>query len=102
MVDQLFKGWPGCSRAAGVTVFTGSGTLLGRPPGPVAGDDGATTEITGTDVVLAAGSVPRTIPGFDIDGTLVLTSDEVWTSRTCPTRWRSSAAGPSAASSPRC
>ena len=28
-------------------------------------------------MVLAAGSVPRTIPGFDIDGTVVLTSDEV-------------------------
>ena len=43
----------------------------------IAGNDGSTTEITGTDVVLAAGSVPRTIPGFDIDGSLVLTSDEV-------------------------
>ena len=28
-------------------------------------------------MVLAAGSVPRTIPGFDIDGALVMTSDEV-------------------------
>jgi dihydrolipoamide dehydrogenase len=43
----------------------------------VAGNDGSTVEVTGTDVVLAAGSVPRTIPGFDIDGALVLTSDEV-------------------------
>ena len=30
-----------------------------------------------THVILAAGSVPRTIPGFDVDGTLVVTSDEV-------------------------
>ena len=27
--------------------------------------------------MLATGSVPRTIPGFDVDGRLVLTSDEV-------------------------
>jgi pyruvate/2-oxoglutarate dehydrogenase complex dihydrolipoamide dehydrogenase (E3) component len=27
-------------------------------------------------VILAAGSVPRTIPGFDIDGKIVVTSDE--------------------------
>jgi dihydrolipoamide dehydrogenase len=38
-------------------------------------DDG--TELVGTHVILASGSVPRTIPGFDIDGRLVLTSDEV-------------------------
>ncbi len=28
-------------------------------------------------MVLASGSVPRTIPGFEIDGELVSTSDEV-------------------------
>ena len=68
----------------------------------IAGNDGTTTEITGTDVVLAAGSVPRTIPGFDIDGTVVMTSDEVLALDGSRRRWRSSAAGPSAASSPRC
>ena len=67
------------------------------------GNDGSTTEITGTDVVLAAGSVPRTIPGFDIDGTLVHDLGRgAGPRRSCPPRWRSSAAGPSAASSPRC
>jgi dihydrolipoamide dehydrogenase len=29
-------------------------------------------------VILASGSVPRTIPGFDVDGRIVLTSDEVF------------------------
>ena len=58
-------------------VFNGSGTLLPDHRVRIAGNDGTTTEITGTDVVLAAGSVPRTIPGFDVDGTLVMTSDEV-------------------------
>ena len=43
----------------------------------VKGDDGATVELHGTHVVLASGSVPRTIPGFDVDGNIVLTSDEV-------------------------
>jgi dihydrolipoamide dehydrogenase len=28
-------------------------------------------------VILAAGSVPRTIPGFEVDGTIVVTSDEM-------------------------
>jgi dihydrolipoamide dehydrogenase len=77
VVDQLFKGLAGLLKGRGVTVFSGSGTLLPGHRVQVAGNDGSTTELTGTDVVLAAGSVPRTIPGFDIDGELVMTSDEV-------------------------
>jgi dihydrolipoamide dehydrogenase len=76
VVDQLFKGLQGLLKGRGVTVFNGSGRLLPDHRVQVAGNDGSTTEIVGTDVVLAAGSVPRTIPGFDIDGELVMTSDE--------------------------
>ena len=77
MVDQLFKGLAGLLKGRGIQVFNGSGTLLADHRVRIAGNDGTTTEITGTDVVLAAGSVPRTIPGFDVDGELVMTSDEV-------------------------
>ena len=34
VVDQLFAGLSGLMKGRGVTVFNGSGTLLGRPPGP--------------------------------------------------------------------
>jgi dihydrolipoamide dehydrogenase len=77
VVDVLFKGLAGLLKGRGVTVFSGSGTLLADHRVRVAGNDGSTSEIHGTDVVLASGSVPRTIPGFDIDGELVMTSDEV-------------------------
>ena len=77
VVDQLFKGLSGLMKGRGITVYSGSGTLLPDHRVRIAGNEGDTVEITGTDVVLAAGSVPRTIPGFDIDGTLVMTSDEV-------------------------
>jgi dihydrolipoamide dehydrogenase len=76
VVDQLFKGLSGLLKGRGVHVFNGSGTLLPDHRVRISGNEG-TTEITGTDVVLASGSVPRTIPGFDIDGELVMTSDEV-------------------------
>jgi dihydrolipoamide dehydrogenase len=76
VVDQLFRGLAGLLKGRGVDVFTGSGTLLPDHRVRVTGTDGETTEITGTDVVLAAGSVPRTIPGFEVDGSLVMTSDE--------------------------
>ena len=79
VVEQLFKGLAGLMKGRGITVFDGVGTLL---PGrkvrvePVGGSGGS-IELTGRHVVLAAGSVPRTIPGFEVDGRLVLTSDEV-------------------------
>src|SRR5207253_2218302 len=38
-------------------------------------DDG--TELRADNVILASGSVPRTLPGFDVDGKFVMTSDEV-------------------------
>jgi dihydrolipoamide dehydrogenase len=76
VVDQLFKGLSGLLKGRGVEVFTGTGTLMADHRVRVSGRDGTVTEITSTDVVLAAGSVPRTIPGFEVDGTLVLTSDE--------------------------
>ena len=76
VVEQLFMGLTGLLKGKGVTVFSGSGTLLPDHRVRIVGNDGSSTEITGTDVVLAAGSVPRTIPGFDIDGTTVMTSDE--------------------------
>ncbi len=77
VVDQLFNGLSGLMRGRGITIYSGSGTLLADHRVRVAGNDGSTTEVRGRHVVLAAGSVPRTIPGFDIDGTVVLTSDEV-------------------------
>jgi dihydrolipoamide dehydrogenase len=46
---------------------------------------GGETELVGRHVVLAAGSVPRTIPGFALDGRLVLTSDEVLALEVLPT-----------------
>ena len=82
VVDQLFKGLAGLMKGRGIVTFDGTGTLL---PGhrvrvdPVVGADGAGAafEITGRNIVLAPGSAPRTIPGFEVDGRLVLTSDEV-------------------------
>ena len=39
------------------------------------GDEQA--ELTGDAVIIATGSTPKTIPGFDVDGKLVVTSDEL-------------------------
>jgi dihydrolipoamide dehydrogenase len=76
VVDQLFKGLAGLMKGRGIQTFVGRGTLLPGRRVRIEGPEG-TREVAGRHVVLASGSVPRTIPGFDVDGTLVMTSDEV-------------------------
>jgi dihydrolipoamide dehydrogenase len=73
VVDQLWKGLQGLMKRRKITTFIGTGTL--GPDHVVRVDDG--TELVGTHVILASGSVPRSIPGFTVDGDLVMTSDEV-------------------------
>ncbi len=73
VVDQLWKGLQGLMKKRKVTTYPGVGRL--GPGLTVTVDDG--TELVGSHVILASGSQPRTIPGFEVDGKLVLTSDEV-------------------------
>jgi dihydrolipoamide dehydrogenase len=73
VVDQLWKGLEGLMKRRRITTFAGTGRL--GPDHTVTVDDG--TELVGTSVVLASGSVPRTLPGFEVDGRFVLTSDQV-------------------------
>ena len=60
---------------AKITIFDGIGALGPDRTVTVTGPEGVST-IRGGSVVLAAGSVPRTIPGFEPEGP-VMTSDEV-------------------------
>ena len=77
VVDNLFNGLRSLLRSRKVTIVDGVGRLAGEGTVAVEGPDGTTTELQGRHVILAAGSVPRTLPGFDIDGRLVVTSDEL-------------------------
>ena len=77
VVDQQHKGLQGLLEKCKVTTFIGRGSLQPGKVVRVEGADEAVTELEAPAVLLAAGSVPRTIPGFDVDGRLVLTSDEL-------------------------
>jgi dihydrolipoamide dehydrogenase len=77
VVDTLFKGLSGLLKKRKVTMFAGTGTLQSDRSVVVTGADESAT-ITGDAVILASGSVPRTIPGFEVDGRVILTSDEVF------------------------
>ena len=86
VVDTLFKGLSGLLKNRKVTVFDGTGTLGSDRTVTVTGHDGETATITSDAVVLATGSVPRTIPGFDVDGKVIITSDEVFELEELPGR----------------
>ena len=75
IVDGLVKSLTGFMKSKKITIFNGVGTLGADHTVSVSGPDGSAS-IRGKNVVLAAGSVPRTIPGFEPAGP-VMTSDEV-------------------------
>jgi dihydrolipoamide dehydrogenase len=77
VIDQQHKGLQGLLKKCKVTTFAGTGSLQPGRVVRVEGGDGSVTELQAPAVLLAAGSVPRTIPGFEVDGRFVLTSDEV-------------------------
>ncbi len=78
IVDRLVGGLEGLLKSRKVTIFDGVGTL-----GPdhrtvsISGGQSGPVDITGGHVILAAGSVPRSLDGFPIDDRQIVTSDEL-------------------------
>jgi dihydrolipoamide dehydrogenase len=76
IVAGLVKGIGGLMKMRKVTVFEGVGRLAAGRQVVVTKADGSTVTVGGGAVLLAAGSVPRMIPGFDRGGP-IMSSDEV-------------------------
>jgi len=76
IVAGLVGGIAAMCKGRKVEVFNGVGRLGPDKVVTVTTANGATTDITGTNVILASGSVPRLIPNFERGGP-ILTSDEV-------------------------
>ena len=70
VVSRLFKGLTGLVKGRGVTVVAGEGRLTGPREVTVDG-----TAYTGRHVVLATGSYARSLPGLEVDGERVITSE---------------------------
>jgi dihydrolipoamide dehydrogenase len=70
VVARLFKGLTGLIKGRGITVVEGEGRLAGPRTVEVNG-----RRYTGRAVVLASGSYPRSLPGLEVDGRRVLTSE---------------------------
>ena len=80
IVDGLVKGLSGLLKTRGVEVHEGFGRIVDGGV-EVTGSDGATTTLAAKATVIATGSVPRTIPGYVIDGERIVSSDHAldWT-----------------------
>jgi dihydrolipoamide dehydrogenase len=76
IVSGLVNGLGTMLKGRKVTVLDGHGRLHAGRTVTVSGGSSGDVELTADAVVLAPGSLPRTLPGFEVDGTTVMTSDE--------------------------
>lgn len=90
VIDRLTGGVTMLLKNRKVTLFAGTGRLNADRSVTVDGVDenGAAeqAQLTADGVILASGSVPRVIPGFEPNGTSVVTSDEFFHLENIPHR----------------
>jgi dihydrolipoamide dehydrogenase len=81
-VEGLVRGLGGLLKKKGVEVIEGYGRLAGPGKVEVETGEGRST-IEGGAVILASGSYARTIPGYEIDGEKIVSSDHAldWPAR---------------------
>ena len=70
VITKLHKGLQGLVKSRNITFVEGHGRLVAKDTVEVNGE-----RYTGTNVVLATGSYAKSLPGLEIDGVRVMTSD---------------------------
>ena len=70
VIAKLHKGLQGLVKSRNITFVEGHGRLVAKDTIEVNGE-----RYTGTNIVLATGSYAKSLPGLEIDGVRVLTSD---------------------------
>ena len=70
VISKLHKGLQGLVKSRNITFVEGHGRLVAKDTVEVNGE-----HYTGTNVVLATGSYAKSLPGLEIDGVRVMTSD---------------------------
>jgi len=71
VVSRLFKGLTGLIKSRGITVIEGEGRVTGPRTVSVGG-----ATYTGKSLVLASGSYSRSLPGLEVDGERVISSEQ--------------------------
>ena len=70
VISRLHKGLQGLVKSRNITYIEGHGKLLSKDTIEVNGE-----KYSGKNIVLATGSYARTLPGLEIDGKQIITSD---------------------------
>ena len=82
IVSRLVRGVTGLLKSRNVDIIEGYGRLS---DGAVAVDlaDGGSRSVEGANIIVATGSVPRAIPGYEFDGDRIISSNEAldWAQR---------------------
>ena len=81
VISRLHKGLQGLVKSRNITFVQGHGRLVSKDTVEVNGE-----RYTGKNVVLATGSYARTLPGLEIDGVRIITSDHALTLDHVPAR----------------
>ena len=70
VINKLYKGLSGLVKSRGIVFVEGHGKLVSKDTVEVAG-----VKYSGKNIVLATGSYAKTLPGLEIDGEKIITSD---------------------------
>ena len=70
VVTKLHKGLQGLVKSRNITYIEGHGKLVAKDAVEVNG-----VKYTGKNIILATGSYPKTLPGLEVDGKRVMTSE---------------------------
>ena len=71
VVSKLHKGLEGLVKSRNITYVQGSGKLISKNTVEANGE-----KYTGKNIILATGSFPKTLPGLEIDGKQIMTSEQ--------------------------
>ena len=71
VISKLHKGLQGLVKSRNITYVEGHGKLVSKNTVEVNG-----VQYTGKNVILATGSYPKTLPGLEIDGQHIITSEQ--------------------------
>ena len=70
VINKLYKGLSGLVKSRGIVFVEGHGKLVSKDTVEVAG-----VKYSGKNIILATGSYAKTLPGLEIDGERIITSD---------------------------
>lgn len=85
--ERLVRGVGSLMRKNQIDVYMGSGVLTGTNSVHVELNEGGEADLKATNVIIATGARPRTIPGVEFDGERIISYEEAILSDTLPERF---------------